>query len=482
LAVRLWIVATHSYVVWPDETFQYLEPAHRLAFGSGVITWEFLDGVRSWFLPGILAGVMWLVALVDPDPRAYVLIIRLLCVFASLSVPFVAFRLAARRFGPVVALLTGLLCALASEAVYFAPVIMAEPLATDAALLAIWFGDGVGESPPAWRRLLAAGLLFGLASSLRYQYAPVLGVVALLQHARSPRDLAIVAAGGIAVAVAVLGVLDAMTWGTPFQSVWLNYLRNATQGVSSAMGAQAWSYYVAYYPAAWGMATAALLACAVLGAVRVPVLAAVVLCTIGLHAMTPHKELRFVFLATACMPMLVGVGLGLLLQRVPRLRLTGVGAPLAAALAVAISAWTAFATYRDASPADIWHRGRSMLQATAEARVYPGVCGLAIRTAWVYQTGGYTYWHRDLPIYFETWDEAQKFDLSTFRLRLESVLDSRSVPQYPDAALPANTGRFNVMIGARTDRLPGFSERGCYGRGPVDDPVYCVFTRPGGCE
>jgi hypothetical protein len=182
------------------------------------------------------------------------------------------------------------------------------------------------------------------------------------------------------------------------------------------------------------------------------------------------------------MPMLVGVGLGLLLQRVPRLRLTGVGAPLAAALAVAISAWTAFATYRDASPADIWHRGRSMLQATAEARVYPGVCGLAIRTAWVYQTGGYTYWHRDLPIYFETWDEAQKLDLSTFRLRLESVLDSRSVPQYPDAALPANTGRFNVMIGARTDRLPGFSERGCYGRGPVDDPVYCVFTRPGGCE
>ena len=47
LAVRLWSLATHTYVVWPDETFQYLEPAHRLLFGSGVITWEFLDGIRS---------------------------------------------------------------------------------------------------------------------------------------------------------------------------------------------------------------------------------------------------------------------------------------------------------------------------------------------------------------------------------------------------------------------------------------------------
>ena len=89
LGVRLWIVATHSYVVWPDETFQYLEPAHRLVFGSGIITWEFLDGIRSWFLPGIVGGVMWLVAQAYPDPRAYVAVLRVLCVRASLSVPFV---------------------------------------------------------------------------------------------------------------------------------------------------------------------------------------------------------------------------------------------------------------------------------------------------------------------------------------------------------------------------------------------------------
>lgn len=482
LTVRLWIVATHTYIVFPDETFQYLEPAHRLVFGSGVITWEFLDGIRSWFLPGIIAGVMWLVSLVDPDPQAYVLVLRLLCVLASLSVPFAGFQLAARRFGPVPALIAGLLCALASEAVYFAPVIMTEPLATDAALLAIWFGDGAPDRPLAWRRLMTAGLMFGLASSLRYQYAPILCVIALLQHARSPRDLAIVAAGGIAVVVPTLGVLDAITWGAPFQSVWLNYIRNATQGVSSAIGTEPWFFYGTYYLVAWGAAAGVLVGCAILGAIRLPVLAAVVLCTIGLHSLIPHKEPRFVFLATACMPMLVGVGLGLLLQRVPRLRPTAVGAPIAAILAVAISSYTAFTTYRNATPPDAWHRDRSMLQATAAARIYPGACGLGIRTIPVYRSGGYTHWHRDLPIYAETWEQAQQLETSTFRLRLENRLGGRSVPQYPGAALAANTDKFNLMIGEPNDGLPGFSKTSCYGRGSLDDPVFCLFTRPGGCQ
>jgi len=254
LAVRLWIVFTHTYVIWPDETFQYLEPAHRLAFGSGVITWEFLDGIRSWLLPGVIAGVMRAVAAVDPDPAAYVLVLRLLCVAASLAVPFVGYALAARRCGPMPAMLAGLLSALASETVYFAPVIMTEPLATDAALLAIFYGDGAREHPRAARRLVYAGILFGLAASLRYQYAPVLALVALWQHARDRRGLAIVAASGSAVVVLALGVLDTLTWGVPFQSVWLNFWRNTTQGVSGAMGTEPWFFYPAYWLVAWGAA------------------------------------------------------------------------------------------------------------------------------------------------------------------------------------------------------------------------------------
>ena len=42
----------------PDEVFQYLEQGHRLAFGYGVVPWEYREGVRSWLLPGLLGGLM----------------------------------------------------------------------------------------------------------------------------------------------------------------------------------------------------------------------------------------------------------------------------------------------------------------------------------------------------------------------------------------------------------------------------------------
>src|SRR4051794_7071024 len=41
-----------------DEHFQVLEPAHHLAYGDWVPTWEWSRGMRSWFLPGIYGAVL----------------------------------------------------------------------------------------------------------------------------------------------------------------------------------------------------------------------------------------------------------------------------------------------------------------------------------------------------------------------------------------------------------------------------------------
>ncbi|MSP03949.1 MAG: hypothetical protein EXR05_01570 [Acetobacteraceae bacterium] len=52
----------------PDEVFQYLEPAHRLVHGTGLIAWEYAAGLRSWLLPGVLAAVLWLASLIGGQP------------------------------------------------------------------------------------------------------------------------------------------------------------------------------------------------------------------------------------------------------------------------------------------------------------------------------------------------------------------------------------------------------------------------------
>ena len=75
----------------PDEFFQYLEPAHRLSFGTGIITWEWRVGIRSWLVPGFFALLMmvgqWL------GIEILLFFMRVCLSFLSLFVPGVFFWL-----------------------------------------------------------------------------------------------------------------------------------------------------------------------------------------------------------------------------------------------------------------------------------------------------------------------------------------------------------------------------------------------------
>jgi hypothetical protein len=56
---------------WGDEVFQTVEPAHRLVYGYGLMTWEFQLGMRSWLLPGTIAGLIELGRMVGNGPEYY---------------------------------------------------------------------------------------------------------------------------------------------------------------------------------------------------------------------------------------------------------------------------------------------------------------------------------------------------------------------------------------------------------------------------
>ena len=75
IVLRLQPILVAPSAVWPDEIFQASEPAHRLVFGSGLVAWEFQLGVRSWLLPGIIAGLMELSRIVGDGPDYYLPVI-----------------------------------------------------------------------------------------------------------------------------------------------------------------------------------------------------------------------------------------------------------------------------------------------------------------------------------------------------------------------------------------------------------------------
>ena len=83
-AVRAAVALAGDFVLHPDEIMQYLEPAHRLAFGNGVMYWEYFYGARSWLVPGLVAGVLKVFDAVGlGEPRWYVDGVKL--VFCALS-------------------------------------------------------------------------------------------------------------------------------------------------------------------------------------------------------------------------------------------------------------------------------------------------------------------------------------------------------------------------------------------------------------
>ena len=60
LALRLAAIVAFPSLHHPDENFQLFEQAHRIAFGYGVVPWEFREGIRSPVEPYGLAGLFWL--------------------------------------------------------------------------------------------------------------------------------------------------------------------------------------------------------------------------------------------------------------------------------------------------------------------------------------------------------------------------------------------------------------------------------------
>jgi GPI mannosyltransferase 3 len=455
ILLRLQPILVEPSAVWPDEIFQTSEPAHRLVFGSGLVAWEFQLGVRSWVLPGIIAGLMELSRIIGDGPDYYLPVIAV--GFAALAAaPVVCCFLWCRPlFGVTGALLAGLAVAVAAEPVYFGARTLSETVAAHLLVVALWVLDP-GYLVASRRRLFTGGALCGLVFATRVQLAPAIAVAMMWTSWRANRGRLAATLAGVAAILAAVGVLDTLTLGYPFASVWRYVLYNVFYGVSSTFGVESWPYYLLGELGVWGGAGATMLLLTAIGTWRLPLLLVVAVVILAVHSSIGHKEYRFIYPAIVPLTVLAGVGLAQMASW-GRHWLIGRGVSVTAAAATSAAlavAWWGVASFQVWNGATLRaHRQRMHDKLVAASFVAhgPAPCGIGLYGLhgedWG-GYGGYTHFHWPAPMY---WPEDET--------ALTTAADTFDTLLYTDPPPP----------------VLGFTTRQCVGE-------VCIAQRAGGCR
>ena len=396
---RLWLAATDDGIFFPDEIFQTLEPAHRRAFGYALLPWEFIDGARSWLLPSLLAPLLRLGAALGGDrPRAYLLLVRVVFVAASMASAYGAWQVA-RKLGvaPARAVVAAALFALLPPAIYFAPHAFSENLAALPIVFAVAL---LCDESPSPRAVVAAGVLLGVATIFRVQNGLVCATAVGWLLARRDRRGAALLFAVLAAMALVDGALDRITWGRWFQSAEV-YLRANFGGYSDIFGRQPPTYYLRALVSSSGAAGVLVLALAAIGCARARGVGAIVVVYLVAHSFVGLKQLRFALPVLPLVCALAAVGVDVLARWRPRVGAVAAAAAVAAVTyaATTVPRLTYFAlgaNYLGATP--VLDHGGAYNRALAEAHDRADLCGLKLPTDRP-GSGGMSWLHRRVHVY-----------------------------------------------------------------------------------
>ncbi|HTK35347.1 MAG TPA: hypothetical protein VL358_08700 [Caulobacteraceae bacterium] len=455
IAVFLRLVAMAvSTPVHPDEVFQYLETAHRLIFGQGVVTWEWRYGMRGWLLPLLAAVPMKLGAWLAPDSGLYLTAPNLAMVAASMVTVVAAWKLG-DRISRLHAQVAGLVAAVWYEFIYFAPHVMSETAAIALILpAAVLLTDRDRWTP---LRLAGAAALLANAAALRFQYLPGIATLVVvccgLRLRECWRPLLLGGLVGLLPSVAC----DVAMGGVPFAWAVENLRLNVVQNRSADFGSSgAFGYFFEVWPrlALWSIPLVLL---AGVGARRYPALAAAAVVNLVEHSLVGHKEYRFILLSVLIAVLLAAIGTVDWALAVGRRDGEDVGRRKLGFLCIVwllASLSCGFGGFRSQ-----WMKFHPEMDAYAKLRGDPALCGLAVYRHDYSVTGGYAYLHRAVPMmYFTTEDTPQpSLDLAQAAGAVNTVL---TAPQHA-SELP-----------------PAFAEAGCEGEG---GGRVCLYRRPGPC-
>lgn len=272
-ATVLFVAATCARLAWfsvkegmhyPDEIFQYLEPVAWRITGDAFLPWEFEVGARHWVLPAFWAP--WIeigraIGLRRWELHRFLAVHA--CVLGS-GVVFAARRMVVastrdERAGWMAAWMTALFPLLG----YFAPHTLSElpAMVLVAFSHALWL-EARGSGAPAARRAFISGALLAAATACRVPSllsALVIGGDLLVR-----RRAAILRAHllGFAVCSAAFGLVDAVTWGSPWHSAFAFVRANVLYERQLAFAglSEPWHFYLSASRRCMGLAAPVLAA------------------------------------------------------------------------------------------------------------------------------------------------------------------------------------------------------------------------------
>lgn len=386
--------------IHPDEVYQALEPAFwRATGGTGILAWEWQQGLRNWAVPLFLSAILKACFAVGIDnPRVYRAVLEVPQYALHLASLFAVYRFAKRRLGEGseawATVATGLV-GLHGLVILFAGRTMSESISASFLMLAVEAVDHACSdeaTSPEWKQGLLAGVYSGLAVVARYGSAVVVVVlVAMIIGRRRFRGAAFAILGGVAIALC-LGVLDWVTWHEQHPELFHSlreYLRfNVLSGQGAAQfGAAPWSFYVPWFFRElpfwfWlGMPVAFF---ALRPRLSGPLLGALIYCAV--IANTPHKEERFLYPGLVLFAMAAAPGLALICRKLMTKAKSGVAlAAVACAVGFVPLAYTDWPELR----AD---QLRAIVYATRG-----DATGLLIVNEGVWGAGGFFYIGRNIP-------------------------------------------------------------------------------------
>lgn len=437
-----------------DEIWQYLEPARGLTGRAWLTTWEYREGIRSWLLPILMAGPLAAGLAVTGDNLTAVVIIRMIMAVLSLSI-VISGMVIAGRISRLHALVVGIVLATSTDIIFFSARTLSETVGTILLLpaAALLLRPVPRQTPVTW---FASGMLLGLAFCIRFQFGPMLGVLAVLALRTNWRGWAWCIAGGLG-ALAIDAIANLSQGAVPFRWLVENLRINIVEHRSARYGVEPWWWYPRHQYEGWGLAMVPVAILALVGLRRSPVLAIVAVVNIALLSLVPHKEYRFILPSVVLLILVAGIGTADIIAAARRRNWE------MQTTAIMVAAWLALAAApMMTTTGRLRAGGQDGIALMRSANGKQDLCGLA--TLRQITLTSYTYLDRAVPIYLFSEDGAER-------------------------TLANLAGSFNAVVAERAAQpmlaRSGYSMRKCvrppHGLERFGVPERCVFERPGAC-